>query len=250
MLTVFCRVRTCHSDRRLLGVAFRHTLLFTFDVDHPLRGVVWTVLYCFHTCHSERRLLGVAFRHTLLLALDVDHPLRGVVWTILHCFRNCHSARRPLVTIFGFALCFALDVDHPTLGALCTPIHHSRVGHSKNWNTQRHSDACEPSCTLNIIIMWASRGLPCKVLHYTCTDGTPCLHSFWFPCGRFLCEVTLQNGQLARIDIFWTILVPLPCKEPSCISCRAQSRTTVGRNHIFTVLVKTRCTFSSIMRFQ
>ena len=173
------------------------------------------MFHCFRTCHSERRMLGVVFRHTLLFALDVGLPLLGVVWTVLHCFRACHSARRPLVTIFGFALCFALDVDHPTLGALCTPIHHSRVGHSEIWNTQEHSDACEPSYTLNIIIMRASRGLPCKVLHYTCTDGTPCLHSFWFPCGRFLSEVTLQNGQLARIDIFGRFLYHYLVRNPA-----------------------------------
>ena len=120
--------RTCHSKRRLLAAAFSPTLS-VLDVDHPIRGVLRTVLHRFRTCHSEMCNLTAACGSALVTP-DADHPVRCVLCAELRGFRTCHSKRRLLAAASGSALSIK-DVEYPIRGMLRTVLRRFRTCHSK-----------------------------------------------------------------------------------------------------------------------
>ena len=92
-----------------------------FNVEHPVRGVLGTVLRRLCTGHSELRLLAAA-SGSALPPVDIDHPVRGMLRTVLRRFCTGLSKRWPGAAAFGSAP-FAADVYHPVRGVLCTVLH-------------------------------------------------------------------------------------------------------------------------------
>ena len=116
----FRQVRVVHSTSPILCRPLRTTAvcrslrfaLFAANVDHPVRGVLCTVLRRSCAGDSKRRDLITAFGWALP-ALDVHHSSGGVLCIVLHYSCPGQSERRLLATTFASALPAALGVDHP-----------------------------------------------------------------------------------------------------------------------------------------
>ena len=105
----------------LLSYLRLRTRVSGFDVDHPVRSVLRTVLHCCCTCDSERGYFAAAFVFALS-GFDVDHPVRSVLRTVLHCCCTCDSERGYFAAAFVFALS-GFEVDHPVRSVLRTVLH-------------------------------------------------------------------------------------------------------------------------------